>query len=414
MSASSRRRFSAKIYHFDKKNVNLQVYVTDSIGKVIYDSKGLRVGKDYSKWNDVYLTLRGKYGARSTRTNPDDPSTSSFFVAAPIRSGQKIIGVLTVVKSKDSFTPFIDLAKMKIIRAGLLVLGVLILLGLFITGWITRPLNRLTKYADSVGKHKGVKLPELGGTEINTLGRAFEKMRLELEGKQYVEQYVQAFTHAIKSPLTVIKAAAELLEDEMQDAQRLRLYQNIQNESNRIQELVNRMLLLSSLENRSELEKMEDINIFELICDVVAGFKSEAGVKNIELNFQCEDSISINGDGFLISHSIANLLTNAIDFTPENGKISVTVKRDDRDIAIAVEDNGSGIPDYAIEKIFDRFYSLARPSDKRKSTGLGLPFVRETAELHRGRVVVSNNADGGVTAILYLPVNRSSGDLVTE
>ena len=82
--------------------------MTDAKGIVLLDSSGVAVGQDYSRWNDVYLTLRGEYGARSTRSDPDDASSSVMYVAAPIRDNGKIIGVVTVAKPNSSLQPYVD------------------------------------------------------------------------------------------------------------------------------------------------------------------------------------------------------------------------------------------------------------------------------------------------------------------
>ncbi|MCW5581861.1 MAG: two-component system sensor histidine kinase CreC, partial [Luteimonas sp.] len=90
------RDLGAKIWDFDKERVSYRITVTDARGIVVYDSTGLDVGRDNSRWNDVHRTLRGEYGARSTRSDPDDDSSSVMYVAAPVKDGEQIIGVLTV------------------------------------------------------------------------------------------------------------------------------------------------------------------------------------------------------------------------------------------------------------------------------------------------------------------------------
>lgn len=90
------RPFSANISGINKVRNEYHVYMTDAQGKVLFDSANRAVGQDYSRWNDVWLTLRGQYGARSTPQNPNDPESSVMYVAAPIVDGGRIIGVLSV------------------------------------------------------------------------------------------------------------------------------------------------------------------------------------------------------------------------------------------------------------------------------------------------------------------------------
>jgi two-component system sensor histidine kinase CreC len=98
MSSFVERRFDARIWFLKKHDPNMIVYVTDNQGRVLYHSNGDEQGKDYSRWNDVYLTLRGEYGARTTRDNPEDEFSSVMYVAAPVRWNGELVGVVSVGK----------------------------------------------------------------------------------------------------------------------------------------------------------------------------------------------------------------------------------------------------------------------------------------------------------------------------
>jgi two-component system sensor histidine kinase CreC len=109
------------------------------------------------------------------------------------------------------------------------------------------------------------------------------------------------------------------------------------------------------------------------------------------------------GDEFLLENAVTNLLQNAIEFSPLTGTVTVSVERDGKRVLVRVLDEGPGIPDYALTKIFDRFYSLARPSTGKRSSGLGLCFAREVAHLHHGTVTLRNRLDAsGAEALLAL------------
>ncbi len=115
--------------------------------------------------------------------------------------------------------------------------------------------------------------------------------------------------------------------------------------------------------------------------------------------------------------AVRNLVENAIDFTPEQGEISIRVKRGVPYVSIIVDDTGVGIPAYATDRIFEKYYSIARPDTDKKSSGLGLNFVKEVASLHHGEVTVKNRTAEGVRAVLKppitLPVIRKSGSTGT-
>ncbi|MDP3813475.1 MAG: two-component system sensor histidine kinase CreC, partial [Pseudomonas sp.] len=108
LKAYGQRTPRAQIWGLEKTQVNHRIYVTDARGIVLLDSSGVAVGQDYSRWNDVLLTLRGEYGARSTKEDPADPDSSVMYVAAPIMDGAQIIGVVSVAKPNRSLQPYIE------------------------------------------------------------------------------------------------------------------------------------------------------------------------------------------------------------------------------------------------------------------------------------------------------------------
>ena len=141
----------ARIWGVRKRAFDYRVYVTDARGIVVYDSAGLALGKDYSRWNDVYLTLRGRYGARSSQADPGDDGSSVMHVAAPIRDERgAIIGSLTVAKPNRSMEPFIVASQREILRQGGLLLGLSFLIGVLVTWWLSRALGSLGRYARAV------------------------------------------------------------------------------------------------------------------------------------------------------------------------------------------------------------------------------------------------------------------------
>ncbi len=405
---ANRKEFSAKIYELDKKRLNMRVYVTDARGIVIFDSDGGKdEGRDYSRWNDVLLTLRGEYGARTVPSFSADPDGAVLYVASPVKAGGEIVGVLTVCKPAKSVSLFLATARGQVAAAGFLAALAVVLLGFALSFWITRPIDRLTRYALAVRDDRRAAAPELGANEIGELGAAFVEMKDELEGKQYVENYIQTLTHEMKSPLSAIRGAAELLHEDMPPEQRNRFLENIRAESERIRDFIDRLLQLSVLEKRTELEDVEEIDLERMIHEIAESMEPSLDAKNVSISIEAKTSATVRGERFLLRQAIANLLQNAADFSPEGGGINVVAERREDRVTVEIRDEGPGVPDYARGKVFDRFYSLSRPSDGKKSTGLGLAFVREAALLHGGEATLENAPDGGALAILTLPRNLS-------
>lgn len=395
------RPIGANIEGIRKDRNEYRVYLTDANGQVIFDSSGKAVGQDYSRWNDVWLTLRGEYGARSTRTDPNDEQSSVMYVAAPVMVDNKIMGVLSVGKPNISMAPVIKRSERKILLAGGVLLGIALLIGLGFVWWINRVIGKLVNYAEQVAQGQPVALPAVGNSELNDLAQALESMRLKLDGKAYIEQYVHTLTHELKSPLAAITGAAELLRESPPPATAQRFLLNIEQQSARIQLLVDKMLIQARLESRVDLQ-LSPLEIRPILQQVFNGKEAQAVSRGIDLRFLGADSAIITGDALLLSQALSNLIDNALDFTPVGGEVTLRGERQANAYVMTVEDSGSGIPEYAQARIFDRFYSLPRAT-KPKSTGLGLNFVREVAAIHRGTISLENRQPHGVIARLILP-----------
>ncbi|NIM13965.1 MAG: two-component system sensor histidine kinase CreC [Candidatus Aminicenantes bacterium] len=400
-----KRRFMARIYELEKEEVSMGVYVTNKQGTVIFDSNnGQWEGEDFSDRHDVLRTMRGEYGARTTRLDPGDPLSSVAYVGAPVMVNGEIFGVCTVSKPWKSINTFIDTTRRNILVAGLLGFAAALGLSFFISRWITLPIRRLTNYAETVKEGERPLFPDLGKGEIKELGESFEKMRESLEGKKYIEKYVQTLTHQLKGPLSAIKGAAELLQEDLAEQDRKKFITNIDIESNRLQRIVERMLELASLEHRRELQNVETIDLSQMVKDIVEEMSVILEKKEIILSLKVGEGFCLKGERFLVFQAVFNLLQNAVDFTPNGGFISVEIKEHFRRLFLIIRDSGAGIPDYAVDKVFDKFYSLQRPETGKKSSGLGLSLVKEVAELHKGEITLKKNKPNGTVAMLRLPM----------
>lgn len=402
------RDIGAGIWGFDKRRANYRIYVTDARGIVVFDSAGQDLGADYSRWNDVYLTLRGQYGARSTRSDPEDDASSVMHVAAPIRDDAgRIIGVLTVAKPNLAMAPFIARSQAVVMRWGWVLMGSALLVGLVAAWWLSRQLDGLRRYADAVTAGERTVLPRSAG-EFADLGRALETMRTRLEGKQYVEQYVHSLTHELKSPLAAIRGAAELLEAAadagMDPADRATFATSIRVQSERLAGMVDKLLALAAVEHRQRLEHPEAVDVGALLEDAARDFAPRLRQAGVELEPAIDAGLpSVRGDAFLLRQAIDNLVENALDFSPQGGTIRLAAKESGGEVAIEVADDGPGIPGYALPRVFERFYSLPRPDGGSRSSGLGLCFVAEVAALHGGRARLVNRDGRGARAMLTLP-----------
>lgn len=403
LAAVSKRTLSAKIYAVTKRHVALRVYITDDKGILLYDSSGKdRPGADFSQWRDVFLTLRGQYGARSTKMVPDDPSSRVIYVAAPILRDGEIFGVVSVGKPTNSVSFLIAIAQKRFLLSMALVGVTAVALSIVLSTWITRPVKRLIEYTQAIRQGTPQKLPALGSSEIGVLGAALNEMQAKLEGKAYIEDYVRALTHEMKSPLTGIKGAGEILRDHVSGVQGRKFLGNIDSEVERLQSLVERMLQLSRLENVRTINKTR-IHAKAFFHTLADAFQTQLAEKKLHLQMEIPSLLPFEGDELLLRQALGNLIANSIDFSPAGSTITVSASATARSLILTVRDQGTGIPDFAVAKVFDKFFSLDRPGTGKKSSGLGLPFVKEVVALHEGEIRL-HNAAPGLEARITLPL----------
>lgn len=407
MASAQRRELNAQIYNLLKERVLMDIYITDGRGVVVFDSRDpTRVGQDFSIFNDVRLTLLGSYGARSSRENEDDLNSSIMYVGAPLLVGGRIMGVLTVYKPQRSLRDFISETKNEILALGLIAIVIFVLIGVFFSMWVVDPLAKLTRHAEAVTRGDRPSPPRMPGRHLRVLAESIDRMRDALEGRKYVESYVQTFSHEMKAPVAAIRGASELLDEpDLPTEQRDRFVANIRSEARRLQTLIERLLALASIESRRRLDNPQPVDVAAVVRRVVEQARSRTLDAGLTIDLTTGDGCELRGDEFLLEAATGNLVQNSLDFSPSGGRVKVDVRREAGSVVITVEDEGPGLPDYAQSKVFDRFYSLPRPGTGRKSSGLGLCFVREAVELHGGTADLRNREPGpGAVAHVVLPM----------
>lgn len=401
----------SKIYQREKQSIGLGVYVTNRNGIVIYDSdEGTREGMDFSPFNDVRLTLLGRYGARSSRVDESKANSSVMYVAAPVVYNDEVVASLTVFKPQEDIREFVDARSQKLVWVIALTGVSIISLCAAVLVWVYRPIGTLTQYAESVAAGERLPLPHLGkGKEVNTLGKALFQMRETLEGRKYVENYVSSLTHELKSPLAGIKGAAELLQEQGMPREKKQTFlRNIEREVTRSESLVKDLLSLSQIEGMQHLDTMEKVDVRGWVESVVSELEPTTAEKTLDIKVHSSLEVFVIGDRKILNLALLHVLQNAISFSESEGKIDISwalqTSGEKQSVCLSLRDEGSGLPDYAEGRVFDHFYSLPRPNGASKSTGLGLPLVREAMHLHGGEVSLKNRTNHrGCIVQLVLP-----------
>ena len=411
MSAYLDREVNATIFSINKKKPNLQIYITNKDGIVIYDSKGEIKGKDYSQWRDVFLTLKGEYGARSSAYDANilEPTADqkAHHVAAPIYHNNQIFGSLTVIKSVADLKPYVLTQKDQINTYAIYILLVSLLFGVGVSVFVTRSTRKLVKYTTALSKGENAVAPKIRQVEFAELSKAIEKLRVDLEGREYVEEYINTMAHELRTPITGIRATAENLLMPMDNSQRERFIKNILDANKKMDLLVNRLLNLSRIERRDKLENVEKINAKDLIKDVIQSPSRKGNIasRSIKVEYTLEREFVINAEKLLAEQALSNIIDNAIDFTPIGSTISIKVSESNTHVNIQVLDQGKGVPEHARKQIFRHFFSSSRPDTGKRGNGLGLRFVKKIMSLHGGQVSLKNRfMEDGAVATLKFPV----------
>ena len=384
----AQRPIDVQIWGMAKQSLDFRVYVTDAAGMVVFDSENEATGLDYSRWRDVARTLRGEYGARATREVQQDDRTSVMYVAAPVTHEGKTIGVLTVAKPMSTIQAFIDRAERKILLSGLLLLALSLAIGVAVTLWVVWSIRKLRRYANAVGQGGKPAVPQISG-ELGELAMAVDAMRLKLEGHEYIEAYVRALTHELKSPLAAIRGAGELLQDELPEDARREFAGQVLDQSSRLQALVDRMLELTKLEQRHAQVKRERLAWAGFLQPLEAVAHAGRAQQAVRVVVKPEHA-GVDAEPGLLALALSNLLENARSFAPQGSTVMVEAGEG----WVAVADVGPGVADYALPKLGERFFSTVRPDGHTKGSGLGLAIVRQIMLLHGGEMVVRNTQPG--------------------
>src|SRR5690606_11560330 len=162
----------------------------------------------------------------------------------------------------------------------------------------------------------------------------------------------------------------------MPDADRVRFAGNIARETQRIQELVDRMMELTALESRRSLVHTERVSLRPLLEELAASAGAAGAARGVQVVLLPGEAVQVEGDALLLRRAMGSLVDNALDFSPAGGTVQLAAVPRGQHLDVSVRDHGPGVPEYAEEKVFEKFYSLARPHGAKRSTGLGLSFAR--------------------------------------
>lgn len=311
----------------------------------------------------------------------------------PTRSLQSVLGDF----SRSLLPPIIQAA----LAGGL----VAVILAVGISRSIAKPLSALARGAEQVAQgNYDARVPEQGAQEIRLLAQAFNRMADEVRATQQGQRdFLANVSHDLKTPLTSIQGYSQaIIDDAAKDPKQAARI--IYEEAGRLNRLVVELTDLIRVQSGRLSMRMNSVDIGAMIHAIVERLMVMAQNKHISLHLMVPDSLLLTGDGDRLAQVVTNLLSNALKYTPQGGKVVISAKTLRDGTEISVMDTGVGIPEDDLPRIFERFYQVDKARGPRRGTGLGLAIVKEIVQAHGGTISAYSAGEGkGSTFSVWLP-----------
>lgn len=360
--------------------------------------------KDYKSFSDVKDAMSGIMSLSAWKGHSGELILSS---ATPIRKGSDVVGLILVTRTDTNIENTFANTRLDILKLFLVALTITISLSLYLSGLIGHPLRQLASAAEAIreGRSQHIEIPDMSDRddEIGELSLAMREMT-EALGKRLdsIERFSADVAHELKNPLTSMRSAIETLQKVKSENDRQRLSDIILHDLQRMDRLISDISQASRLDTELSRDILNPIDLRDVLLPMIDGHRTplERQTKNQDSQLA---SIHFNGLGtpiMVMGHKIRlaqvfqNLISNALSFSPEGHPIQLRAEQSPDYIKVIIEDDGPGIPDTKLEKIFERFYS-ERPSSEDFGThsGLGLSIAKQIVDAHGGSIIAENRID---------------------
>ena len=278
--------------------------------------------------------------------------------------------------------------------------------GYFYARRVVRPIQRVTDAALAVKDGDlTVRTNMQGEDEVSQLGRTFDSMVSSVERDRKLERRLTTdVAHELRTPLMAIQATVEAMVDGVLPVDEERLM-TVDSEVMRLSRLVDSLLKLSRLENRSNPNKQEKVDVGEVVSDIIATHEAYVNESGLMLAYRADPGVYVLGDPDLIRQATANLISNAVRYTDEGGGIYVRVRKGKTMASISVRDTGIGLSPEEAQMVFDRFWRADSGRGREVGgLGVGLTVVKEIVERHNGWVQVEGRKGEGACFTLHIPL----------
>jgi two-component system, OmpR family, sensor histidine kinase ChvG len=340
-------------------------------------------------------------------------------VAVPIQRLRAVLGVLLLSTRGGDIDNIVAAERWGIVRVSLFAAAVTIVLSIILANTIAGPMQRLSAAAENV-RHSvkaRAEIPDFTDRtdEIGHLSGALRDMTNALYKRiDAIESFAADVAHELKNPLTSLRSATETLPLVKTDESKQRLMEIIQHDVKRLDRLISDISDASRLDAELAREDAKQVDMAELIRTTVSLFndihRGDTPEVAVEIAYASgAHPYRVTGHDSRLGQVVVNLLDNAISFSPAAGRVTVAARRIGAEIQITVEDEGPGVPEENLERIFERFYTDRPQESFGQNSGLGLNISRQIVVAHGGRLYAENRAVPGATRGMANPGGHKSG-----
>ena len=337
-------------------------------------------------------------------------------VAVPVSGGDRGF-VIYIIDNKQIVQGLNAEIFELILETVLIGVAISIAISLFISRALLSPIRGMTRAAEAMADGNfSSKISVESEDEIGVLSRTFNDMAAQIESmleelkesEKLRREFVANVSHELRTPLTSIRTYAETLYDSPEIAKETEsdFLQVIVNESDRMTKIVRDLLELSRFDAGNTELVFEEFSIEQALRNVCVAVALEASRRGQEFKLEIEEKLPmIKGDKARIEQVLMNVIINALNYTPDEGKISVLANADKTCVSIMIVDTGVGIPEEDLPRVFDRFYRVDKARSRESGgTGLGLPIAKEIVTMHGGDIQISSAPGSGTTVTITLPL----------
>lgn len=391
-------------------DIDARILMIDTTGIVLIDSYDEKVDADFSALKEVEVA---KSGLESHHVYKLPSGEGVIYVTVPITDQNDVIGILLASSSIEDLMANVDSTIRQIVVLSSLGLLFTSLVAFFFARVIASPIEKMIQLVLAFSRGDfNVKIKDDANDEIGQLAVAFNDMAAKInQVDDQRRKFVSNVSHELRTPLTSLKIISETLlhQKTWEEGVYREFMSDIDNEVSRLNRIIDSLLYLVDLERAELVVELQVTYLNYIVQNVVKKLKPLSAQKQIHIEIENKDRIQLYVDQGKIQQCLINLISNAIKYTPDGGKIFVSIYKEYAMACISIRDTGFGIPEKDLPHIFDRFYRV--DSARARTTGgsgLGLSIAKQIVTLHGGEIVVASQLNVGTTFVIKLPV-RSRG-----